>query len=69
MQWVLSPVAPLSMQMHFITAAREKHFPFELILKALQLEVEKAQASIDADRIHILNAYYEVRFYGVHWMG
>jgi len=40
----------------FVNVARETHFLFEPILKALQLEFEKAQASIDADRVHILNS-------------
>eukprot|EP00555_Chaetoceros_dichaeta_P015030 CAMPEP_0198257578 /NCGR_PEP_ID=MMETSP1447-20131203/7206_1 /TAXON_ID=420782 /ORGANISM="Chaetoceros dichaeta, Strain CCMP1751" /LENGTH=229 /DNA_ID=CAMNT_0043944503 /DNA_START=398 /DNA_END=1084 /DNA_ORIENTATION=- len=39
----------------FITA-REESFPYELIKKALTIKVEKAEASKDDDRIHILNS-------------
>merc|ERR1712008_616261 len=42
-------------QSEWITA-REKHFPYEVISKALNINVEKADASVDADRVHILNS-------------
>eukprot|EP00930_Biecheleria_cincta_P013440 TRINITY_DN11974_c0_g1_i1.p1 TRINITY_DN11974_c0_g1~~TRINITY_DN11974_c0_g1_i1.p1 ORF type:complete len:685 (-),score=89.45 TRINITY_DN11974_c0_g1_i1:144-2147(-) len=35
--------------------ARERHFPIKLIDKAMQVRVQDAQASIEGDRIHILN--------------
>jgi len=35
---------------------REKHFPLEVLKAGLSLELEKAQASQEADRVHILNA-------------
>jgi len=38
------------------SVAREISFPFELISKSLTIKVENAIASIDADRIHILNS-------------
>jgi len=37
-------------------AARERSFPFELISKALTIEVEYAEASNDSDRVHILSS-------------
>jgi len=36
-------------------AARETSFPFELIKKSLSIQVECAQASVECDRVHILN--------------
>ena len=41
---------------NLVASQRESHFPFELITKSLNLEVEKAKASYESDRIHILNA-------------
>ena len=37
-------------------AAREAAFPYSLIKKSLSIQVESAEASVDADRIHILNS-------------
>lgn len=37
-------------------AARESHFPFNLIRKSLGIRIEDAQASKETDRIHILNS-------------
>ena len=33
----------------------ERQFPYELILKALTIQIEDAEASVEADRVHILN--------------
>jgi len=38
------------------TRAREAAFPYELIEKSLSIQVESAKASVEDDRIHILNA-------------
>jgi len=38
------------------TTAREKSFPYEVISKALTIEVENADASVDDDKVHILNS-------------
>lgn len=37
-------------------ANREKYFPFHLIKSSIQVQVENAAASVDSDRVHILNA-------------
>jgi len=37
-------------------AAREAAFPYSLIKKSLSIQVESAKASVEADRIHILNS-------------
>lgn len=37
-------------------AARERSFPFELISKALSIQVENAEASTDSDRFNILSS-------------
>ena len=39
-----------------LTAAREKHFPFDLIRRAPTIQIENGQASKEPDRIHILNS-------------
>merc|ERR1740124_666858 len=39
-----------------ITTAREKNFPYQLIKKALTIQVEDAEASEKLDRVHILNS-------------
>jgi len=39
-----------------MTTLREKHFPYEVIAKALNIDVEYAKASVEDDRVHILNA-------------
>jgi len=41
---------------HCIAAAREAAFPYSLIKKSLSIQVESAEASSEADRIHILNS-------------
>ena len=41
---------------NLVSSQREAHFPFELITKSLNLEVEHAKASYESDRVHILNA-------------
>ena len=38
------------------TINREQHFPFQLILSSLKTEITNAEASVDSDRTHILNA-------------
>jgi len=38
-----------------VRSDREKSFPLEVLRAGLTLELEKAQASMEADRIHILN--------------
>jgi len=38
------------------TAAREREFPFALISKSLNIKVEDAKATEEADRLHILNS-------------
>ncbi len=40
----------------FYSARRESHFPTELILKSRNIKIESAQASMDSDRVHILNS-------------
>ena len=37
-------------------SAREAAFPYELIKKSLSIQVESAEASVEDDRIHILNS-------------
>eukprot|EP00746_Dinoflagellata_sp_MGD_P165758 gnl/MRDRNA2_/MRDRNA2_95217_c0_seq1.p1 gnl/MRDRNA2_/MRDRNA2_95217_c0~~gnl/MRDRNA2_/MRDRNA2_95217_c0_seq1.p1 ORF type:complete len:952 (+),score=158.50 gnl/MRDRNA2_/MRDRNA2_95217_c0_seq1:76-2856(+) len=37
-------------------AEREKDFPLELLEHAMKIDLTEAEASVDADRIHILNA-------------
>jgi len=39
-----------------MTKDREKSFPYEVISKALNIEVENADASVEDDRVHILNS-------------
>jgi len=34
---------------------REQHFPFDLIMKSLKIKVETASATVDTDRVNILN--------------
>ena len=36
--------------------ARENSFPYDLIKKSLSIQVEAAEASVEDDRIHILNS-------------
>merc|ERR1740124_999731 len=38
------------------TAGREAHFPFELITQSMEIKVEKGKASVEDDRVHILNS-------------
>merc|ERR1740124_1012082 len=38
------------------TTAREKEFPYQLIKKSLDIQIEDAEASEETDRVHILNA-------------
>lgn len=45
-----------SMHMAHYKAEREKDFPIEVIHKGLEMQLEKANASRDSDRTHILNA-------------
>merc|ERR1712008_154689 len=41
---------------HYCITAREKHFPYDVISKALNISVENAEASVNDDRVHILNS-------------
>merc|ERR1740124_1539407 len=38
------------------TTSREKHFPYNVISKALNINVENANATVNDDRVHILNS-------------
>jgi len=40
----------------YYTTTREQHFPYEVISKALKINVENADASVNDDRVHILNS-------------
>merc|ERR1740124_1560213 len=39
-----------------LTARREAYFPFELISQSMEIKVEKGKASVEDDRVHILNS-------------
>lgn len=38
------------------TTAREKSFPYSVLSKALTIKIEDADATVEADRVHILNS-------------
>merc|ERR1740124_624235 len=38
------------------TAIRESHFPFEVISQSMGIKVEEGKASVEDDRLHILNS-------------
>merc|ERR1740124_72942 len=39
-----------------LTAIREAYFPFELITQSMEIKVEEGKASVEDDRVHILNS-------------
>merc|ERR1740124_1175722 len=39
-----------------MTALREAHFPFQLISQSMGIKVEEGEASVEDDRVHILNS-------------
>jgi len=53
---IVSGGAPCDNGATSYTTAREKAFPYEVIAKSLTIKVEKAEATKEADRIHILNS-------------
>ena len=53
---IVSGGAPCDKGYSPYTTAREKAFPYEVIAKSLTIKVEKAEATEEADRIHILNS-------------
>ena len=53
---IITGGAPCDQGFPAFTAAREKQFPFKIIVKSLLIKVEEAEASNELDRVHILNS-------------
>ncbi len=50
----------------FYSARRESYFPTELIRKSRNIKIESAEASMEADRVHILNSIAEEKELGAN---